>query len=396
MKMKNSKTENQGGSSVADKPETPKILDEISKGTNTKSGVTSSRSKKNARRRFLIILLLFLSLSGVLAYLGYEQANLRAEMANQGQQNDLMQATITQFRDQFAELRSQVAELPESADSDDSALRELVVRVQSGLTALEGQLDNMEALQQQVNSLATLPKSVASPQSFEWKILEANYLTQLASRKLQLESDEQTAMLLLRQADTALLESGSSTVLRARQAIAEDLALLQELQMFDREGVYLRIENLSGQVNVIDLLSSMRESFQSQRGEASTAVLAPAETQGFLDSSLDFLGKVFVWRRWEDSPQAILVPGQEVLILQRMHLILERAQLALMKADTTLYQRSLTEAIGWLNQFAVIESSIGQALLAEFSALQEIDIAPVLPEISRSANSVQQLVSDIR
>lgn len=396
MKMKNSKTENQGGSSVADKPETPKILDEISKGTNTKSGVTSSRSKKNARRRFLIILLLFLSLSGVLAYLGYEQANLRAEMANQGQQNDLMQATITQFRDQFAELRSQVAELPESADSDDSALRELVVRVQSGLTALEGQLDNMEALQQQVNSLATLPKSVASPQSFEWKILEANYLTQLASRKLQLESDEQTAMLLLRQADTALLESGSSTVLRARQAIAEDLALLQELQMFDREGVYLRIENLSGQVNVIDLLSSMRESFQSQRGEASTAVLAPAETQGFLDSSLDFLGKVFVWRRWEDSPQAILVPGQEVLILQRMHLILERAQLALMKSDTTLYQRSLTEAIGWLNQFAVIESSIGQALLAEFSALQEIDIAPELPEISRSANSVQQLVSDIR
>ena len=395
MKMKNSKTENQG-SSVADKPETPKILDEISKGTNTKSGVTSSRSKKNARRRFLIILLLFLSLSGVLAYLGYEQANLRAEMANQGQQNDLMQATITQFRDQFAELRSQVAELPESADSDDSALRELVVRVQSGLTALEGQLDNMEALQQQVNSLATLPKSVASPQSFEWKILEANYLTQLASRKLQLESDEQTAMLLLRQADTALLESGSSTVLRARQAIAEDLALLQELQMFDREGVYLRIENLSGQVNVIDLLSSMRESFQSQRGEASTAVLAPAETQGFLDSSLDFLGKVFVWRRWEDSPQAILVPGQEALILQRMHLILERAQLALMKSDTTLYQRSLTEAIGWLNQFAVIESSIGQALLAEFSALQEIDIAPVLPEISRSANSVQQLVSDIR
>ncbi|MCY4264884.1 MAG: uroporphyrinogen-III C-methyltransferase [Gammaproteobacteria bacterium] len=394
--MKNSKTENQGGSSVADKPETPKILDEISKGTNTKSGVTSSRSKKNARRRFLIILLLFLSLSGVLAYLGYEQANLRAEMANQGQQNDLMQATITQFRDQFAELRSQVAELPESADSDDSALRELVVRVQSGLTALEGQLDNMEALQQQVNSLATLPKSVASPQSFEWKILEANYLTQLASRKLQLESDEQTAMLLLRQADTALLESGSSTVLRARQAIAEDLALLQELQMFDREGVYLRIENLSGQVNVIDLLSSMRESFQSQRGEASTAVLAPAETQGFLDSSLDFLGKVFVWRRWEDSPQAILVPGQEVLILQRMHLILERAQLALMKSDTTLYQRSLTEAIGWLNQFAVIESSIGQALLAEFSALQEIDIAPELPEISRSANSVQQLVSDIR
>ncbi|MCY4358919.1 MAG: uroporphyrinogen-III C-methyltransferase [Gammaproteobacteria bacterium] len=381
---------------MADKPETPKILDEISKGTNTKSGVTSSRSKKNARRRFLIILLLFLSLSGVLAYLGYEQANLRAEMANQGQQNDLMQATITQFRDQFAELRSQVAELPESADSDDSALRELVVRVQSGLTALEGQLDNMEALQQQVNSLATLPKSVASPQSFEWKILEANYLTQLASRKLQLESDEQTAMLLLRQADTALLESGSSTVLRARQAIAEDLALLQELQMFDREGVYLRIENLSGQVNVIDLLSSMRESFQSQRGEASTAVLAPAETQGFLDSSLDFLGKVFVWRRWEDSPQAILVPGQEALILQRMHLILERAQLALMKSDTTLYQRSLTEAIGWLNQFAVIESSIGQALLAEFSALQEIDIAPVLPEISRSANSVQQLVSDIR
>ncbi|MCG8414121.1 MAG: uroporphyrinogen-III C-methyltransferase [Pseudomonadales bacterium] len=371
---------------MAEKPETPKILEEISKGTNPKSGAASSRSQKNARRRFLIILLMFLPLFGGLAYLGYFQMSVQSELVSLQQQNATLEAAIAQYQSQLNTLNSELANIPQQVEIDDSATRELSSRVDSELAGLEAQL----------NALAAEQASNVAPQNFEWKILEANYLVQLANRKLQLEADRQSALVLLEQADAALLESGSNNVLRARQAIADDLVLLRELQTFDREGLYIRIGNLRNEVSTIDLLSSMREGFQSQRNESSTAVIMDTEQQGFIDSSLEFLSSVFVWRRWEDSPQAILVPGQETLILQRMYLILERAQLALMSSDTALYQRSLAEGLEWLRQFAVVESSAGQAVAAELSALQQIDIAPQLPALSQSTTAVQQLAANLR
>ncbi len=371
---------------MAEKPETPKILDEISKGTNPKSGSASSRSQKNARRRFLIISLMFLPLFAGLAYLGYFQMAVQSELASLQQQNASLEAAVTQYQSQFGALNAQLENLPRQIEFDDSATQELSSRVDSELAALE----------EQIGALAVAQASNVAPQNFEWKILEANYLVQLASRKLQLEADQQSALLLLEQADIALLESGSNNVLRARQAIADDLVLLRELETFDREGLYIRIGNLRNEISNIDLLGSMRESFQSQRSESSTAVITETERQGFIDSSLEFLSSVFVWRRWEDSPQAILVPGQEALILQRMYLILERTQLALMSTDTALYQRSLAEGLDWLRQYAVDESRAGQAVAAELTELQQIDIAPRLPELNQSANAVQQLAAGLR
>ena len=381
---------------MADKPETQKILDEISRGTNPKPGTAAARSRTNARKRFLIIMVLLLPLLGFLGYLGYEQMNLRSAVATLVQQGTSLEAGIGRLRQEVDELREQVVQIAADSAADDSEIRELGARVESGLNSLERQLQTMETLQEQVQGLASDSPGAAAPGALRWKILEAEYLVQLAVRKLQLESDQQTAILLLRQADAALVDSGSNSVLSARQAIAGDLALLQDRPDLDREGVYLRIANLHRQTDALILPLGRDESSPGRQGGIADPLPAADETRSFLHSSLDLLGEVFVWRRWQDSPQAILEPGQRMLVRQRMHLMLEQAQLALMSGDQALYQRSLAEGASWLRQYAVIESSAGQAMLAEISALQEIDIAPELPLIARSANTVQQLAASVR
>ena len=218
----------------------------------------------------------------------------------------------------------------------------------------------------------------------------------LANRKLQLEGDSLLAIELLEQADAALLESGSSNILGSRQAIADDLSLLRSTTLLDREGLYIRLENLSGQVDSLDLLTSMREDFQRQRGEESEPVTIGAESSGVIDSSLEFLGSVFVWRRWEDSPQAMLAPGQEGMILQNLRLIIEQTKLALMASDNGLYGRSLTDGIEWLRRYAVIDSASGQRMLQEMTELQGIDIDPPIPELVRSTTAMQQLAASVR
>ena len=369
---------------MTEKPETPQILDEIAKGTRTKA--VGSRSQQTARRRFLIVLLLLLPLIAGLGYLGYLQIKLQAELTALQQQHQSTATVVARQQSRLDELDAGLASLPRQTAPDDSATRQLSARLDAELARLEQQLARLTA--ERVTG--------ATPQTPEWKILEAGYLVQLANRKLQLEADPPTAMLLLQQADAALVASGSSAVLRARQALAEDLVLLRELEMLDREGLYLRVASLQEQISGIDLLTSMRENFQNRRSDLSTPAAADNPPRGLLEDSLDLLRRVFIWRRWEDSPQAVLVPGQEVLILQRMQLILERIQLALLTADTALYQHNLTAGLAWLRQYAVDDSSAGQAVRQELIALQQIDIAARLPELGRSVNALQQLADGLR
>ena len=371
---------------MSDKTETPKILEEISKSTNPKSGGRSSRSQQNARRRFLIIVVLFIPVLAALAYLAYFQMNVQAQIAELQQQNAQLGATVASYESEIASLDVALNAIPEQVQSDDSATRELASRLDTELAAVAAQLAAVQAEQTESSSA----------QSFAWKILEADYLVRLANRKLQLEGDSLLAIELLEQADAALLESGSSNILGSRQAIADDLSLLRSTTLLDREGLYIRLENLSGQVDSLDLLTSMREDFQRQRGEESEPVTIGAESSGVIDSSLEFLGSVFVWRRWEDSPQAMLAPGQEGMILQNLRLIIEQTKLALMASDNGLYGRSLTDGIEWLRRYAVIDSASGQRMLQEMTELQGIDIDPPIPELVRSTTAMQQLAASVR
>ena len=369
---------------MADKPETPKILEEISKGTNPKSGGGSSRSQKNARRRFLIILLLFLPLLAGMAYLGYTQFNLLTELASMQQQNAALNESVAEYQTELNALRSQVDNMPAQVTVDTEAIDALSSRLDTDIDVLTQEIVRLDAQQSRI----------ATPQNSQWKIFEANYFVQLANRKLQLEGDSRSAIELLEQADAALLESESNAVLRARQAVADDISMLRELELLDREGLFIRLDNLSDQINGINLLTSMRESLQNR--SESTDEQSTSESSGFIDSGMAFLGSVFVWRTWEDSPEAMLAPGQEALIQQRVQLSVEQAKVALLNSNNALYQRSLGDISDWIRQYATSDSSAGQQVLAELAELVQIEIDSALPELSQSMASLQQLTTTLQ
>ncbi len=369
---------------MADKPETPKILEEISKGTNPKSSGGSSRSQKNARRRFLIILLLFLPLVAGMAYLGYTQFNLLTELADLQQQNATLNESVAGYQTELTSLRSQINSMPEQVTVDTGAIDALSSRLGTDIDMLAQEIVRLDAQQ----------SKIATPQNSQWKIFEANYFVQLANRKLQLEGDSLSAIELLEKADAALLESGSNAVLRARQALADDIAMLRVLELLDREGLFIRIDNLSDQISGIDLLTSMRERLQNR--SESTDQQSDSETSGFIDSSMAFLSSVFVWRTWEDSPEAMLASGQEAIIQQRVQLSVEQAKVALLNSNAALYQRSLGDISDWIRQYATSDSVAGQQVLAELAELMQIEIDSALPELSQSMASLQQLTATLQ
>ena len=378
---------------MAEQPETPKILDEISKKNNAKSG-SGTRKQQTARRRMLVLLVLLVPILCGLLYVAYLQFEMQNEVASLRAENSQLTAALNSQDSQLETLRDEISAVPEQVEVDDSAAREMTQQVSEELQAqLQQEVSRLTA---QLNRLASRQTENSGNNEQEWKILEAEYLTGLALRKVQIERDVDSAIALIQQADRALLDSRSPNVMAARESLAADLTALQGVDVLDRDGIYFRLQTLANQIAEVDMVGSMRENFEARRNRESTEIESVGESGGLLDSSLQFLGSIFVWRHWEDDPGAMLAPGNETAILQRLQLTIEQAKLALLTANNELYQGSLADCLAWLERYAVVESELGQTVIREVSVLQQINVDPDLPAPTRSLASLQQLTAELR
>lgn len=365
---------------MAEKSETPQILDELSKSNTAKAGNRTTRKQQTARRRLTIVLLMIVPLMAGVAYLGIQQFRIQSQLQVLADENSQVRQQLSASTQQFSALQQQVTEEREPPVFDDSSVRELEIMVNQ----------RTENLANRISQLQGLIGEAETPDQ-QWKILEAEYLLSIANQRLLLESDVDSAITLLENADSSLLNSGNNSVFTVRQSIANDLTRLRSVSMPDREGIYLRLENLLAEMQAVDLLNSMRENFENRRAEDSEAVQVGGDTPGIFGSSLEFLGSIFVWRRWDEVPQAMLAPGQGVAIKQNMKLMLEQAELALLARDTALFHGSLTKAKEWFQRYAVTDSSQGQNVIAELDQLLAININPRLEGIERTLALIAQL-----
>jgi len=372
---------------VAEPTETPKILEELSKSNTAKPQSRSSRQQQTARRRFAIVLVLFLPVVAAVLLLAYQQISLKSELASLQLDNQRLGQSLTQQNQQLQQVTQEQQNVPQPAPQDDSAVRELEGNVNQEIEQLNQQIAQLQS-EQVLNS--------NNVQDQQWKILEAEYLLGIASQKLQLEKDLDTAASLLESADQALLASGSNNIFAVRQAIAEELLSIQNTEALDTAGIYLSLTGLLSQMEAIDLLNSMRENFEGQRELESEPVQIGVDNSSRIDSSLEFLGSIFVWRKWDEAPEAMLAPGQDVLIKQNLRLMLEQAQLALLVRDENLYQQSLLKSKDWFQRYAVTNSTEGQAIGSDLDQLIAIDIDPEMPSLSQSLSLIGQLVAGDR
>lgn len=371
---------------MTEQSETPKILDEISKSNAAKASSRSTRKQQTARRRFTIVVIFLLPIVAGVLFLAYQQLSLQSKLAEFELENQRLNQRLATQGIQLGQIEQAQLVALEPIEFDDSSVRELESLLSEKIDSLTSQLADLQAAQLLTNNATDRA----------WKILEGQYLVGLANQKLRLEGDVVTAISQLEIADQALVDSGSSSVFAVRQAIAGDLQKLRNIEVLDREGIYLRLDSLIAEMENIDLLNSMRTEFENRRNAESQPLQLGSDTNSFLDSSFEFLGSIFVWREWEETPEAMLAPGQDDLIKQNLRLMLEQAQLALLMRDNSLFQQAMAKSQDWFQRYAVTESIQGQALAIELNQLRAIDIDPLLPALNQSLSLINQLAASER
>ena len=370
---------------MTDQPETPKILDQISKGTNA----SVTRKRQNARRRSLFFLLFFALLFSAIGLLGFRQFELQAmliELRSAGDRTDELNLALQQQED-MQRLSDEIAVLSSLEQSSEAERLALQSRIDSDLAQLE----------RRVAELTEAGFEAAAPQDSRWKIQEANHLARLAAQKLELERDIPSAMNLLQRSDRALSESGSTNVLRVRQRLARDIEVLRSTPAPDQDAAIFRLQALIERVESLSLLGSQREKLLSGRTARSAVTDEVAgDTTGLFETSLEFLGTIFVWRKWEDLPEAMLIPGQEAVIRQNFRLMLEQAKFAVLNRSDLLYQHHLKNALDWLQTYMVTETGSGAAAYLELVELTAVEVDPELPSLSESLRILEQLAASVR
>lgn len=377
---------------MAEQPETAKVLEEISK-KNTAKPRTKAKEPSSNSGAYLLIFMGLVMLA-VLGFFAYQLRQSAGEFAAVRSENLRLQQVQEQQSRQLVSFEQQVQQLnlqaQQPASVDDSALVELSIELRA---EIENQISSIATIDNKISVVESLQRSAVSSPDFEWKIFEADYLLGIANQKLQLESDISAAIAMIEAADAALVGSGSNRVFAVRQAIANDLTRLRGVEVFDRQGVYLRIGALIQEVENIDLVNSMRENFENSGNDDSALVQAVPAPNDLITSSLEFLSSVFVWRQWDQTPNTILAPEQGEFIKQNLKLMLEQSQLALLMKDQTVYAETLNKSSDWLGRYAVMDSTAGNLIASELATLSNTNINPLLPEISESLTLIRQLTS---
>ena len=143
---------------MAEQPDTPKILNEISKSNSARTKTPASRKQQNARRRIIIVVMFFLPVLSGIVFLAYQQAQLRKELlAFQQEGQNLTQALAAQ-ETRMQQLQQQLADPLQS------------IAIENGSTQQREADLNREllAIRQQLTELQNRPAVVETEPDLQW------------------------------------------------------------------------------------------------------------------------------------------------------------------------------------------------------------------------------------
>lgn len=363
--------------------------------------------RKPGRRGTLAMLLAVIALAGVAVtvVLGYGYwSGLKADLA-------AMDASLRDARGQQAQLRASLAEAA-------AALRAQKAVLQEQGAALDRQRDAVEdartSYAQQERTLADenlrlqereaqLRAAVADVHrrvgmsGTQWMVAETEYLLRVASHRLALARDIETARVALELADQRLRDTRDPGWAGVRARIARDIAQLNATQLPDLSGLAARLAALIEQVPQLKVARAtvgaertLPERVAREPDERSWNTLLGDVWAGFKDS---------VRIRERDTPvQAMLAPEHEFFLYENLRLHLEAARLGLVYADPDLFRDNLATADDWLARFFDPADATTQALRQAIADMRAVEIRPELPDISRSLRALEarlELVENI-
>ncbi|MDT3282323.1 uroporphyrinogen-III C-methyltransferase [Shewanella scandinavica] len=228
--------------------------------------------------------------------------------------------------------------------------------------------EDQNQLQDRVNKLAQ-----RSPT--HWMASEAEYLVNMAGRKLWLEKDPRTATDLLKSADETIAAMNNPALLPIRKALAKDIAATASIKTTDIDGNVLALDAL---IEQLDKLSLNRTDAETDAPEDTTITGDLNDWQSNLGKTWKALTQDFITIRHKtaDAP-ALLAPEQQWYLVENIRHKLLQSQLALYRYDRAAYHQSLMMARKWIQTYFDTQDHKTAEAIAEIDKLATLELDPI-------------------
>jgi uroporphyrin-III C-methyltransferase len=250
------------------------------------------------------------------------------------------------FNEQQQQFSQQQAKLAQASASNQLVENELLAQSQNAVNQVEQLATKLTSVEQQLalnqNNLA----EIAGRRPADWLLAEADYLVSIAGRKLYLEHDEKTAIMMLQAAASRLEDLADPSLLPLREKLANDMQTLQQINPVSYTELALTLGGLIKQVDDLPLSYFKRPESAEPPSEVSASV---EDWQTNLANNFkSFFDNFFSYKKITTEIKPFMSEQQQWLAKEQLKFALHAAQIAILQENVDLFQQSLLNAVALL------------------------------------------------
>ena len=311
----------------------------------------------------LLLALIALGVAGFFGWLLFEQRELAAEQrAGTAERLGDMRDLVASTEERLAVQEERLATVSAAKDEQRDRLGE----VESGLRSLHSQ---MEAITREEAGPDRAPA-----------LAEIEFLLLLAGRELKLAGNPRIALAALREADQRVARLEEPGLDEVRAAINDEIASVEAVADVDLDGIALRLASLARRVDGLPLHASL----SPDPVEPGVAEEDAGGWERFKQRATGVASSLFRIRRTDQPAAPLLAPDESFFLYRNVELDLKSARLAALARDPDNYAAGLVSARDALERYFETGDDAVKSLLAAIAELEQRDVAPEWPEISRS------------
>ena len=395
--------------------------------SEAKNGEQIKKVKTPISKLSIVAIMLTVALGGFIYLHGHKQAVAQKQLITQ-LESEISELKSSLKQEIGQELKTHVANAVEQQNQQFESLKNSVNQkvIDSQQTQQQFITSINESLQITEQSLSNLNERLAAMSTSDnnvWLISQANYLVNLAGRKIWNDQDYVTARLLLKSADASLAQANDPSLLPARQAINQDITALAKISYTDFDGIVMTLMSLSDVVTDLPLVDHYQNIDLNMMQYDETAAVddqqtVPLEAEN-TDSTLNalsnwsnnlwhntkfFLEKFVQVEKYDNFGEcvanagennqqlekcqvykALITPEQSLYLRENIRLRLFIAAQAVPRHQQLIYQQALNDVATWAIAYFNSHDANVKAFLDEVDELQQQSIS--------NQNVPQQLAS---
>lgn len=361
----------------------------IKDGVVIESDASTTPKKVKTSGLWLFSIFNFLLIVGIGAAAAWTWYQWQQNQTNETDTGEKIEAKLSSIDSIIIELNSAV-----------SASQTELAKINNDLTQQNETLsNNLDGLLEQIlkntnenNALKSRVADISGRRPADWLLAEADYLVRIAVRKLWLENDVSTAMLMMQAADSRLEDIGDPSLFPVRKLIAEDIQALHQVNPVAINSIALALSGMIPQVNNLPLNALKIPAIEENKAQNELSENI-GDWRSNLSKTWDSLVDDFIQIETSEKPVLpYLSSKQRWLITEQLKLALSQAKSAALDEQETLYMTALQQATALVIEHFQLDDNNVKQFADALQQLQNTTIARDYPRQLKSANALKDVI----